>query len=138
MSLIILTWLFCRIRKSIFSKQKHQLSSHFHSSFLIEHTNLWNTEIVKLFERISTHQQLHQFERYWVCYEIWKYEDFEACQVCFANQNLFQKLFLNSMLSSILNSNFQSKHTSKSSWNNLYNCFASCTLINNHIWFSLR
>ena len=30
MSLIILIWLFCRIEKSIFSQQKHQLSSHFH------------------------------------------------------------------------------------------------------------
>ena len=37
MSLIILIWLFCRIEKSIFSQQKHQFSSHFHSQSFTTH-----------------------------------------------------------------------------------------------------
>ena len=40
MSLIIVIWLFCRIRKSILSKQKHQLSSHFHSQSFTMHSTL--------------------------------------------------------------------------------------------------
>ena len=76
------------------------------------HTHLWNDEIVKLIERISTSQQWIKNELYWVCYLFWKYCDFQIVKLQSRNFDVFQKFLLNSMFLSIFNSRFQSKNIS--------------------------
>ena len=80
MSLVTLIWLCCRIGKSIFSKQKYQLSSHFYLQSHCEHIDSWNNQIVKLIERILTMQKRNKSEQYWRWYLSLKVLRVSSCQ----------------------------------------------------------